>query len=370
MQPIPLVRAGLFAHFVHAAAEIDSRLVDGLEQVRFSPDVLDDHEALLPYDQCLAFVALAARRAGTADFGFQVGSRRRIADLGVFGELVRRSLTLHEAMTTACAMFPGLNSGARLTFASDGRIAWLRHHQVHPATPGSLQAILYTLPLLVDLARSGAGQTWLPRAAKLPRPAISAMEDAAYREVLRPGDDGEAAIAIDADLLSAPLHLASVAGPSRRARAVRREAHQDRGRNYVLDGPSPHLLGSLEQALAPLLRSNHANLETLAEISQVSARTLQRALEREGATFSRLMERARFHKAHALLTTTEMKLIEIAYELGYHEPASFSRAFHRWTGLSPSAYRAQRRWEAPPRSRLSNVCHKGDHRETDDAGTR
>ncbi len=343
MRPIPLVRAGLFAHFVETAAEFDDRLMDGLEQVRFSPDVLDDHEALLPYEQCLAFIALAARKVGAADFGFQVGSRRRIADLGVFGELVRLSLTLHEAMTTACVMFPGLNSGARLTFSSDGRIAWLRHHQIQPAKPGSLQAILYTLPLLVDLARSGAGRTWLPREAKLPRSAMSAVPDAAYLEILRPGDDGEAAIAIDADLLSAPLHLASEAAPSGRAHALRREAYPDPGRSYVLDGPSPHLLGSLEQALAPLLRGSHANLDTLAEICHVSARTLQRALEREGATFSRLMERARFHKAHALLTTTDMKLIDIAYELGYHEPASFSRAFHRWTGVSPSDYRAQRR---------------------------
>jgi AraC-like DNA-binding protein len=99
----------------------------------------------------------------------------------------------------------------------------------------------------------------------------------------------------------------------------------------------------MEQALDPLLRSNRASLETLAEICHVSARTLQRVLEREGATFSRLMDRARFHRAHRLLAGSDMKLIDVAYEVGYLEPASFSRAFQRWTGLSPSEYRMRHR---------------------------
>jgi AraC-like DNA-binding protein len=161
--------------------------------------------------------------------------------------------------------------------------------------------------------------------------------------MLRPAEALETAIAIDVDLLSLPLHHADGNGLQAPMRASRHNGHDDSGRSYVLGGPSQNLLGSLEQALAPLLRGGHANLETLAEICHVSARTLQRALEREGATFSRLMERARFHRAHDLLADSDMKLIEIAYELGYHEPASFSRAFQRWTGVSPSAYRLQHR---------------------------
>jgi AraC-like DNA-binding protein len=343
VHPIPLVRAGLFAHFVHAAAEIDNRLIDGLERVRFSPDVLDDHEALLPFEQCLAYIHVAARRCGLADFGFVVGKRRHIADLGVFGELVRHSLSLHEAIATACAIFPGLNTGARLTFEHHGSEAWLRHRLVRAGTPGGEQVLLYALPMLVDLVRLAGGGNWLPRKGTLPPGAIAALKDRGLREAMRPADGSEVAIAIDTILLSMPLHLTNDNGLREKPQPVRAAGDEDPGRSYVVAGPSASLLGSLEQALAPLLRSNHANLETLAEIAHVSARTLQRALEREGATFSRLMERARFHKAHALLTTTDMKLIAIAYELGYHEPASFSRAFHRWTGVSPSDYRMQRR---------------------------
>lgn len=343
MRPIPLVRAGLFAHFVETAAEFDDRLMDGLEQVRFSPDVLDDHEALLPYEQCLAFIALAARKVGAADFGFQVGSRRRIADLGVFGELVRHSLSLHEAIATACAIFPGLNTGARLTFEHHGSEAWLRHRLVRAGTPGGEQALLYALPMLVDLVRLAGGGNWLPRKGTLPSGAIAALKDRGLREAMRPADGAEVAIAIDTILLSMPLHLTNGNGLREKPQPVRTAGDEDPGRSYVVAGPSASLLGSLEQALAPLLRGSHANLDTLAEICHVSARTLQRALEREGVTFSRLIERVRFHQARHLLASGDIKLIDIAYALGYHEPASFSRAFHRWSGLSPSEYRAQRR---------------------------
>jgi AraC-like DNA-binding protein len=156
------------------------------------------------------------------------------------------------------------------------------------------------------------------------------------------------AITIDAALLSLPLHQSNGRtetngyGTNGNGNGNGRPGEIDHAalRQRFADGsPLQDPLASLEQVLQPLLRGNHANLETLAEICRVSARTLQRVLEREGLTFSRLMDRARFHRAHRLLTGGDMKLIEVAYELGYVEPASFSRAFQRWTGVSPSEYR-------------------------------
>ncbi len=83
------------------------------------------------------------------------------------------------------------------------------------------------------------------------------------------------------------------------------------------------------------------DIDTISKIIGIRPRTLQRRLAQEGVTYSRLIDEIRFNTAMPLLKDTESKLIEIAFDLGYSDPAHFTRAFQRWTGFSPSSYRAQ-----------------------------
>ncbi|KPJ90479.1 MAG: hypothetical protein AMJ53_13435, partial [Gammaproteobacteria bacterium SG8_11] len=47
----------------------------------------------------------------------------------------------------------------------------------------------------------------------------------------------------------------------------------------------------------------------------------------------------RLLKAKSLLNEKSLKLLDISLMLGYSEPATFTRAFRRWAGVSPSEYR-------------------------------
>ncbi|MEW1809960.1 helix-turn-helix domain-containing protein [Pseudarthrobacter phenanthrenivorans] len=76
-----------------------------------------------------------------------------------------------------------------------------------------------------------------------------------------------------------------------------------------------------------------------------SVRTLQRRLEQNGTTFRRLRDQARFELATDMLAETNASVSEISRRLGYEEAASFTVAFKRWSGRSPSRYRAS----PPPR---------------------
>jgi AraC-like DNA-binding protein len=77
-------------------------------------------------------------------------------------------------------------------------------------------------------------------------------------------------------------------------------------------------------------------------VAGVSIRTFQRWLATSNLTYSRLVEQVRFEKAMLLLAEPRLPLLEIAFELGYTELANFSRAFRRWTGVSPLRFRRQR----------------------------
>ncbi|MBC8058902.1 MAG: helix-turn-helix domain-containing protein [Rhizobiales bacterium] len=108
--------------------------------------------------------------------------------------------------------------------------------------------------------------------------------------------------------------------------------------------PSP--VNELEQALRVRLRDalsqGRADAERLAGLLGVSERTLQRRLQDLGLSFTAVVEQFRHEEAMRLLQDKRMHLVQIAARLGYTEQTSFTRAFRRWTGETPGAWRAAR----------------------------
>jgi AraC-like DNA-binding protein len=90
-----------------------------------------------------------------------------------------------------------------------------------------------------------------------------------------------------------------------------------------------------------LALTGNVSLATVAESLGTSPRTLQRRLNQNGCTFWALVEQSRFEIAGALLRDTDLNVQEISTMLGYNSPNGFSRAFARWAGCSPSAFRAK-----------------------------
>ena len=71
----------------------------------------------------------------------------------------------------------------------------------------------------------------------------------------------------------------------------------------------------------------------------LNVRTLQRRLESQAVTYKQLIDRARFDLASQLLRQSHATVTDIAFDVGYTDVAHFTRAFRRWTGVSPREYR-------------------------------
>nr|WP_242402396.1 helix-turn-helix transcriptional regulator [Komagataeibacter kakiaceti] len=69
--------------------------------------------------------------------------------------------------------------------------------------------------------------------------------------------------------------------------------------------------------------------------------TLQRRLAQENLTYSAILEETRHAEALRYLSSTSHDISEIAMALAYTETSAFSRAFRKWSGQSPRAYRKQ-----------------------------
>ncbi|MES0874689.1 AraC family transcriptional regulator [Sinimarinibacterium thermocellulolyticum] len=80
-------------------------------------------------------------------------------------------------------------------------------------------------------------------------------------------------------------------------------------------------------------------LQELSKMLNLTTRTLNRYLEREGTCYRELLARVRFELACERLAAGQMSVTEIAYSLGFHDSANFARAFRAKAGCTPSAYR-------------------------------
>lgn len=103
--------------------------------------------------------------------------------------------------------------------------------------------------------------------------------------------------------------------------------------------PTADLPGYVRAVVVTLLRGGHPDMRLIADLVGMGPRTLQRRLAHAGVSYTRLVAEARFDLAVRLLEDRRMKLIDVALELGYSDPAHFTRAFHRWTGAAPRAFR-------------------------------
>lgn len=93
------------------------------------------------------------------------------------------------------------------------------------------------------------------------------------------------------------------------------------------------------QHIQMLLSKGEPKLSFIARELNLSPRTLQRRLDREGTSFNALLEKGKRHLASDMLAHSDTSVTEISYLLGFSDPSNFSRACNRWFGCSPVAYR-------------------------------
>ncbi len=102
------------------------------------------------------------------------------------------------------------------------------------------------------------------------------------------------------------------------------------------------VVGKVEALLLPALHRGHPDADTIASQLGFHRHTLFRKLKEEGTTFSAVRDGLRERTAKAYLEGGKASVNETAYLVGFSDPAAFSRAFKRWTGLTPNDFRKTR----------------------------
>ena len=110
--------------------------------------------------------------------------------------------------------------------------------------------------------------------------------------------------------------------------------------NLLVRFKNPNAISSqIRKHLMNVPPSEWLELNEIAQRLNMSDATIQRRLKSEGVSYQQLKNDIRRDTAIEFLTKTDKTLQDISDELSFHDPSAFHRAFKKWTGVSPGAYR-------------------------------
>lgn len=87
------------------------------------------------------------------------------------------------------------------------------------------------------------------------------------------------------------------------------------------------------------LSKGNCNIKTISKELNLSESTVKRKLKNHHTTFKKSIENIRISLSESMIKDKNLTFEDIAYLLGYSEYSPFYRAFKKWFGISPSAYR-------------------------------
>ena len=108
---------------------------------------------------------------------------------------------------------------------------------------------------------------------------------------------------------------------------------------YLANLDKADTVSRVKAAILDQLPSGNVTESSVADTLHISNRTMQRQLQTENTNFKNLLNEVRSELADKYIRDSQLSLTEISFLLGFAEMSSFSRAFKRWTGASPSAFR-------------------------------
>ncbi len=294
--------------------------------------LLADADARIPTYALSGIWEAAAEAAKDPWFGLHAAALVKEDTFGTLSYLAVCSGTLGEALRRVSRFFRLLTNAGGYELAVAGEVAAFRFAPSDPAWAASRQLIEFSIAVPYYYAQQHVARPWTAHEISFPHP-----EPDDTREYVRVFGApvyfgaGAGTLTFAAELLDAPLKR----GEPALAEILERTAAETIDRMPV----STEIARLVREQVIKLLPDGDLSIERIAERLAMTSRTLQRHLRREGTTWRELADDVRRTLATELLRQRDRSIAEIGFVLGYSEPAAFHRAFRRWTGSTPAAWR-------------------------------
>jgi AraC-like DNA-binding protein len=290
------------------------------------PSALEAHDLPVQGSAVADFFEAAAEATACPDFGIRLASRQSFAVLGSLWLMMQGARTVQDALEVLVGFFIVHTSGALvdLKLQPDGS-AFVTYSLAAGVSSRDRQTIELGLALLCNELRTHCGPQWMPRGVLFchDRPPLLDSHRRCFGRSVSFNEDRNA-LWLDAACLRTPL--AASQDPAQSMLAPKPVSSVDEAKAVAV---------IVERVMRALLPFSSCNRKNVAQIVDLSERTMQRRLAEAGTTFQQLRDRVRADIALKYLRQSNLRAAQVGEILGYSEPAAFSRAFRRQHGFTP-----------------------------------
>jgi len=295
------------------------------------PVLMDDPNARYPLSATTRLWTLAVQASGDPAIGLRVSRFVSPTTFHALGYALVASGSLREVFERIVRYHPVVSDALTLQL-SRGEDRYRFSLDVPTGRPApAFEAIDAFAAIYVRTCRNRLGRDYAPLAVYLRRP--EPLDPSPWHKVFR-----------------APVHF-DAGQDSLEFNLVDFDSHLDDANPELAEHNETVLKRTLAQlqsltwerkvraAIEAQLPEGEPSAERIAQAMHLSLRSLQRHLADEGCRFDALLNECRENLALLHLRDPQCSLSEVSYLLGFADTSSFSRAFKRWTGMTPGQFR-------------------------------
>jgi AraC-like DNA-binding protein len=304
-----------------------------IQAAGIDPTFFDHPENVIEFRHGARLLASAADCTGRPDLGLLLGRSKGLDTIGLVGMLARHSPDVGSALRNLVLHLLIHDRGAVSTLVIAGEQALLAYAIYQPGVEGACHVYDLAMAMARNILKDLCGPGWRPIEVRLPHRRPPDVES--FRRFF------EVPVRFDAERAAVVFPVAWLKHPIQGADPVL--YRQLKGRIAALESSADRdILSWARPVLRNLVLGGGGSLEQVAESFAVHKRTLNRRMRAMGTTFQDLVEEVRYDVACQLLMETDLPVTEIAAVLDYADAGSLTRAFRRWSGTTPRAWRAAR----------------------------
>ena len=268
-----------------------------------------------------------AEQANDPHLGYHVGSKLDFAIWPPFQRAVNEARTVGEFLTAYLSAVPSEANSVRHELSITAEGACYRVKRLVQAKTSLQHTEAFGAAIFIRLFQSITGNAWKPAHMTVKTLYAEALPKCVHGVVVEHKNEAGLETHFPSCWLYEPLQLNS---QLRNKTILKPEGNRD-----------VTLLNVFRNTAASMLQDLGSGAQEVAQAIGVAAATLEAALKKEGTSAAKEFRRLRVETAQRRLTGGTDKVSTIATDLGYSDPAHFTRFFRNQTGLSPTEYRSQ-----------------------------